>query len=201
MLDAALIAQCADPNLAPAVVEQFVQAAGSDDPLAITVRWGNKTILVPKPATADQALDIVMQHAKMGTVRVGITQLPVGHGVGKNDELDGKLFEPCENLRAGTAMFAKIARIVTRWHGNRTDSQVLPQLFEDAVLAWKNGLFEGQNVFLEKDPGGQTFLAVEPSDQAEVFADEIWHSSARRKVGQQDGAGIRVDLSRIGVAP
>lgn len=201
MFDAALIAQCADPSLTPAIVEQFVEAAGSNDPLAIAVRWGNKAILVPKPTTADQALDIVMQHAGMGVVRVGITQLPVGHGVGSTKELDGMLFEPCENLRAGTAMFAKIARIVTRWYGNPTDSQVLSQLFEDAVLAWKKGVFKGQKVFLEEDPGGQTFLPVEPSDEAEVFADEIRHSSAQRKAGEQEGVGIRVDLSRIGVDP
>ena len=34
MLDAALIKECADPSLKPALIEQFVMAAGSDDPLA-----------------------------------------------------------------------------------------------------------------------------------------------------------------------
>jgi hypothetical protein len=33
MLDAALIKECANPSLKPAIVEQFVQAVGSDDPL------------------------------------------------------------------------------------------------------------------------------------------------------------------------
>ncbi|MDP9838587.1 hypothetical protein J2T09_003359 [Neorhizobium huautlense] len=201
MLDAALIAQCADPSLTPAIVERFVEVAGSDDPLAITVRWGDKTILVPKPTTAEEALGIVRQHAGMATVRVGITQTPVGHGVGRSEELSGKPFDPCENLRAGTAIFAKIARIVTRWYGNPTDSQVLPQLFEDAVLAWKSGVFEGQKVFLEEDPGGQTFLIGGQSEQVELFGDEVRPSSARRKAEVQEGPGIRVDLSRIGVDP
>lgn len=34
MLDAALIKECADPSLKLAIVEQFVTAVGSPDPLA-----------------------------------------------------------------------------------------------------------------------------------------------------------------------
>lgn len=34
MLDAAVIKDCADPSLKPAIVEQFVAAAGSTDPIA-----------------------------------------------------------------------------------------------------------------------------------------------------------------------
>jgi hypothetical protein len=201
MLDAALIAQCADPSLPPAIVERFIETAGSNDPLAVTVRWGDKTILVPKPASADEALDIVRQHAVMATVRVGITQLPVGHGVGEIEQRDGKILNPCDNLRAGTAMFAKIARIVTRWYGNPTDKNVLPQLFEDAVLAWKSGVFEGEKVFLAADPGGQTFVPAAPMEQAEDYRPGDLRSSAHSEVTGHDGAGIRVDLSRIGVGP
>lgn len=201
MLDAALIAQCADPSLTPAIVEQFVEAAGSDDPLAITVRWGDKKILIPKPKTAEEAFDIVRQHAGMATVRVGITQLPVGHGVGEIEQPDGKILEPCENLRAGTAMFAKIARIVTRWYGNPTDRSVLPQLFEDAVLAWRSGVFEGQKVFPAADPGGQTFIATELMEKVEDFRDEDRHTSDHPNAVSHDSADIRVDLSRIGIGP
>lgn len=50
MLDAALIKECADPSLKPALIEQFVMAAGSDDPLAVTVKSGGRLILVPKAA-------------------------------------------------------------------------------------------------------------------------------------------------------
>ncbi|WP_368856740.1 hypothetical protein, partial [Mycobacterium tuberculosis] len=46
MVDAALINECADPALKPAIVEKFVEAAGSEDPLAITVRAGNRVVLV-----------------------------------------------------------------------------------------------------------------------------------------------------------
>lgn len=38
MVDAALIRQCADPTLKPAIVEKFIEHAGSPDPLAVTVR-------------------------------------------------------------------------------------------------------------------------------------------------------------------
>lgn len=201
MLDAALIAQCADPSLTPAIVEQFVEAAGSDDPLATTVRWGDKKILVPKPATPNQALDIIRQHSVMATVRIGITQLPVGHGVGEIEQLDGNILNPCDNLRAGTAMFAKIARIVTRWYGNPTDRNLLPQLFEDSIIAWKSGVFEGEKVFLAADPGGQTFIPAEQMEQAEDFRPRDRRPSAHPDVAAHDGAGIRVDLSRIGVGP
>ncbi|WP_165848777.1 hypothetical protein [Mesorhizobium delmotii] len=37
MIDASLIPQCTAPSLKPAVVEKFIAAAGSPDPLAITV--------------------------------------------------------------------------------------------------------------------------------------------------------------------
>ena len=49
MLDAVLIQQCADPSLKPAIVEQFIAKGGSQDPLTVTVRSGNRVVLVPKP--------------------------------------------------------------------------------------------------------------------------------------------------------
>ncbi|AYD05296.1 conjugal transfer protein TraH [Neorhizobium sp. NCHU2750] len=199
MLDAALIAHCADPSLTPAIVEQFVEAAGSDDPLAITVRWGDKKILLTKPATTEEALEIVRQNAVMATVRVGITQLPVGYGVGKVEQLDGKLLDACDNLRTGTAMFAKIARIVTRWYGNPTDKAVLTQLFDDAVVAWRTGVFRNQKVFSAADPGGQTFLVVEPSEKIDPQHDNARLSPDHPNVGEN--AEIRVDLSHIGIDP
>lgn len=44
MLDVALINQCADPSLKPAIVEQFVEIAGSFDPLAVTVKSDGRLI-------------------------------------------------------------------------------------------------------------------------------------------------------------
>ncbi|TCU05413.1 TraH protein [Rhizobium sullae] len=52
MIDAALIRECADPSLKPAIVEEFVMAAGSDHPFAVTVKSGGRLILVPKAASA-----------------------------------------------------------------------------------------------------------------------------------------------------
>ncbi|MGD9864000.1 MAG: hypothetical protein AB7S99_12390 [Pseudodonghicola sp.] len=57
MVDAAIIKQCADPGLKPAIVEQFIARAGSQDPLAVTVRSGSRMVLVPKPGTPDEAME------------------------------------------------------------------------------------------------------------------------------------------------
>ncbi len=62
MLDAALIKECADPSLKSAIVEQFVVAAGSTDPLAVTVKSGGRLVLVPA-RSADEAMTIVRQYA------------------------------------------------------------------------------------------------------------------------------------------
>ena len=81
MVDAALIKQCADPGLKPAIVERFIERAGSEDPLAITVRSGNRVVLVPKPATPDEAMELIRQHVGRNIVRVGVTQYPAGLGI------------------------------------------------------------------------------------------------------------------------
>ncbi|MBY3211819.1 TraH family protein [Rhizobium laguerreae] len=203
MLDAALIKECADPSLKPAIVEQFVMAAGSDDPLAVTVKSGGRLILVPKAATADEAMAIVRQYAGQAVVRVGLTQFPAGVGVKEPADLKPDLVDPCQNLRKGTAMFAKILRIVAKWYGNPTSNDVFPQIFEDAVYAWKTSEFEGVSVFQAEDPGGAPANQEEPrTDKSE--ADTVdpgtpllpdAEPSDEKKIGT---AGIRVDLSRIG---
>jgi len=38
--------------LTPAIVEQFIAAAGSSDPLAVTVKSGGRLILVPEGENA-----------------------------------------------------------------------------------------------------------------------------------------------------
>ena len=62
MLEAALIKECANSSLKPAIVEQFVQAVGSEDPLAITVKSGGRLILVPRPKTPEEAIEIVREN-------------------------------------------------------------------------------------------------------------------------------------------
>ncbi len=87
MLEAALIKECADPSLKPAIVEQFVQRVGSDDPLAITVKSGGRLILVPKPKTPEEAIEIVRENIGGSIVRVGLTQIPAGIGLKDASEL------------------------------------------------------------------------------------------------------------------
>ncbi|TAV41579.1 conjugal transfer protein TraH (plasmid) [Rhizobium leguminosarum] len=203
MLDATLIKECADPSLKPAIVEHFVMAAGSDDPLAVTVKSGGRLVLVPKAASADEAVAIVRQYAGQAVVRVGLTQFPAGVGVKEPSDLKPDLVDACQNLRKGTAMFAKVLRIVAKWYGNPTSKDVFPQIFEDAVYAWKTGEFEGVSVFQAEDPGGGLANQKEPrADKSEVDvvdAEATLQTEAEpsdeKKIGT---AGIRIDLSRIG---
>lgn len=199
MLDAALIGKCADPYLTPAIVEQFVQAVGSPDPHAITVKSGGRLILIPKAKTPDEAMDVIREHVGRAVVRVGLTQFPAGVGIKDASELKPGLVDACENLKMGTKMFAKILRIVAKWYGDPT-KDVFPQTFEDAVHAWKTGEFEGVGVFQAQDPGG----AVELPQQSEVNSvDEegasVTASDKRTETNDDvDRAGIRIDLSRVG---
>lgn len=200
MVDAVLIKECADPSLKPAIVEQFVAAAGSTDPLTVTVKSGGRLILVPKPSSTDEAMAIIRQHAGRSVVRVGLTQFPAGLGVEDNADLKPELVDPCKNLRTGTAMFAKVLRIVARWYGNPSGDDAFPQIFEDAVYAWKTGEFEGVRVFRAEDPGGSIGV---PQQGKLLSVDE--QEAAVAPPGKQtqgdedvDRAGIRIDLSRIG---
>lgn len=200
-MDTAFIKECADPSLKPAIVEQFVSAVGTGDPLAITVKSGGRLILVPKPKNPDEAMGMIRQYIGQAVVRVGVTQFPAGIGVKDGSELSSDLVEPCENLRKGTAMFAKILRIVTKWYGNPKSAEVFPQIFEDAVYAWNSGQFEGQSVFQAEDPGG---AIPDQKEEAKDAADEPADAApSQREAELPDekeigAAGIRIDLSRIG---
>ncbi|WFU06854.1 TraH family protein (plasmid) [Rhizobium sp. CB3171] len=200
MLDAALIQQCADPSLASTIVEQFVTAAGSSDPLAVTVKSGGRLILIPKATSADEAMAIVRQYVEQAEVRVGMTQFPAGVGVKEAADLTPDLVDACENLRKGTTMFAKVLRIVAKWYGNPKSDDVFRQIFEDALYAWKTGEFEGVRVFQAQDPGA----SIELPQQSEARSmDEppaaVTTPEKRTKVNEDIGqAGIRIDLSRIG---
>lgn len=199
MLDAALIEECADPSLKPALVEQFVQAVGSDDPLAITVKSGGRLILVPRPKTPEEAIKIVRENIAGSIVRVGLTQIPAGIGMKDTSELKADLVDPCANLRMGTAMFAKILRIVAKWYGNPTSEEVFPQLFDDAVHAWRTGKFEGESVFQAEDPGGAVVQRsqVEADDNGKAEDDAPSETPGETPI-KPDDAGIRIDLTRIG---
>lgn len=202
MLDAALIEKCADPSLPPAIVEQFVQAAGSPDPLAITVKSGGRLVLVPQPKSPDEAMEIVRQNVGRAVVRVGLTQFPAGVGITDASELTTDLVDPCENLRMGTTMFSKIMRIVAKWYGNPTESEVLPQIVEDTVHSWETGEFEGESVFRAEDPSTdwkiRDVTRTSENPEHEKVADDVAGEQDKQPAEADTGtAGIRIDLSRI----
>lgn len=203
MLDTALIKECADPSLKPAIVEQFVASAGSTDPLAVTVKSGGRLILVPKAASADEMMAIVRQYAGQAVVRVGLTQFPAGVGIKEASDLKPDLVDVCQNLRKGTAMFAKVLRIVAKWYGNPTSKDVFPQIFEDAIHAWKTGEFEGVSVFQAEDPGTPVEVPRETKGTPveEESAEPKPGEDAPETVQEVGRAGIRIDLSRIGGQP
>ncbi|MBD8689655.1 MULTISPECIES: TraH family protein [unclassified Rhizobium] len=205
MVDAALIKECSDPGLKPAIVEQFIERAGSQDPLEVTVRSGNRVIPVPRPKTAEEALALIRDNLGRNTVRVGITQYPGGLGIMETGQLKPDLVDACENMRMGTALFAKVYRIVTKWYGNPTDRQVLPQVFDDAIIAWQTGYFEGTAVFRAEDPGNVKLPEPKPvhrddADTQDDLPDNESQSEVPAEASASDPnkAGIRIDLSGIG---
>ncbi len=201
MLDAALIKECADPTLSSAIVERFVEAAGSADPLAVTVRQGGRTILTPKAATSEAAIAIVRQYAGSAIVRIGLTQVPAGIGVTDRSDLKPDLFDPCLNLKSGTAIFAKVLRIVAKWYGNPKSSEVEPQILGDAIYAWKMGEFEGVNIFRAPDPGramkSEEPRSTERDGDAGIRPPDSGDSKRSPKSNDFGTAEMRIDLSRI----
>ncbi len=204
MVDAALIQKCADQSLKPAIVERFIKQGGSSDPLAVTVRSGNRVVLVPQAKTAEAAMDIIRRNIGHNTVRVGITQYPAGVGLFDAGQLKPDLVDACDNIRMGTALFAKVYRIVVRWYGNPAE-----EAFEDAIDAWQTGYFEGTAVFRAPDPG-EVRLAMPSEKEAAGENMDVPEDATRSKEDENDAAsdagsdpnkaGIRVDLSGIGVS-
>ncbi|NEK18081.1 TraH family protein [Rhizobium leguminosarum] len=206
MVDAALIQQCADPALKPAIVEQFIERAGSQDSLAVTVRSGNRVVLVPKATNSEEVLALIRDNLGRNTVRVGITQYPAGLGILEAGALKPDLVDSCSNIRMGTALFGKVYRVVAKWYGDSTNKEVLPQVLDDAIVAWQTGNFEGTAVFRAKDPGEEKRTEPEPArrdsadTQAGVFEKEA-DSAAEAAAADANKAGIRIDLSGIGGKP
>lgn len=203
MIEAALIEQCADPGLQPAIVQQFIAEAGSGDPLNVTVRAGSKTFLVPKPKSPDEAVRLVRDHIGKAVVRVGITQYPAGLGATQKLEITADVFDACNNIRLGTALFGRVHRVVAEWYGAPVD-----EVFEDAIEAYRTGYFEGSYVFTADDPGKDVELA---NPDAQAAADEATEAEADRhdanpndelqqRLWAQDPnkANISIDLSGIG---
>lgn len=197
MLEAALIDKCSDPFMKPAMVEAFVRAVGNGNPLSVRVKSGRRLILVPRPATADEALELARKHVGNAVVRVGLTQYPADGGVKHASEM-ARLFDPCDNLRMGTAMFAKILRIVAKWYGSNATSAALPYIFDDAIHAWKTGEFEGTAVFLADDPGAVRAPTVTGGDIDTRADGTLGPAENPPPPVEVNDAGMRVNLSRIG---
>lgn len=192
MVDAAMIQQCAAPGLKPAIVEKFIATAGSADPNAITVRAGGRVVLVPPPKSPDEALELVRRYVGQAIVRVGITQYPAGVGVTDASQLTADLIDACKNIRMGSALFAKVYRIVVKWYGAENDNA-----FEDAIIAWRTGTFEDVAVFSAPDPGPTAAAPPRPDD---AVPRERPPKPPVAQVPESDPnrAGFRVDLSGIG---
>ncbi|CAM5279941.1 hypothetical protein AFEL58S_00203 [Afipia felis] len=195
MVDVALIQQCADPGLKPAIVEKFVATAGSENPLAIMVRAGRRVVLVPPPKSPDEALALVRRYVGQAVVRVGITQYPAGVGVTDASQLTPDLVDACKNIRMGTALFAKVYRIVVKWYGVANDSA-----FEDAVIAWRTGTFEDVAVFSAPDPGPFTPAPSRPGNSASRARPAKPAADPPAPEIDPNRAEIRIDLSGIGGA-
>lgn len=208
MVDAALVHACADPALKPAIVERFLDKVGTTDPLAVSIRNGNRVLLVPQPKTLDEGLTLVRRWVGEAEVRVGITRYPAGFGVKAPSEIGVDLFEPCVNLRLGTALFGKVWRIVVKWYG-----AAVPEAFDDAIMAWRTGTFEGRAVFLEPDPGELDATSRDrkpsvgdhdgrsPTSETPPRAEALGKvpSPAPRRLDEDPRrAGMRIDLTGVG---
>ena len=199
MIDAALIQQCADPRLSVEIVQKFVEEVGAADHLTVTVKSGERTFAVPKPTTAEEALALTQQYVGQAVVRAGLTQYPAGLGVADKSELSIDLFDPCENLRMGTALFGKVYRIVTKWYGSPQ-----PNAFDDAIWAYGTGWFEGERVFYADDPEdvkvAEPNVAEDQEAEGEKSAEaEAGEGPSEPPVKDEDPnkASIRIDLSGI----
>lgn len=200
MIDAELIQQCADPRLNVEIVQQFVEQIGAADHLTITVKQGERVILVPKPETIEQAIATTREWVGQATVRVGLTHYPAGLGITDPSQIGYELFDNCDNLRMGTELFGKVYRIVTKWYGNPR-----PEAFNDAIRAYGTGWFEGEQVFDAEDPA-EVDVATPPRSTDQVEAEESGSVETAESGGPSElpysdedpnRASIRIDLSGI----
>ncbi|WP_374618785.1 conjugal transfer protein TraH [Devosia sp.] len=148
MFDAAFLEQCADPGVKIEIVERFIAAVGTENPLAISITSGNRIILPGLPKTPEEAARLAQRFVGSAVVRAGVTNYPVGVGISDPTEITTDVFDPCTNVRMGTVLFGKVYRIIAHAHG-ADDGAVLG----DALEAWRTGQYEGTYVFAEPDPG------------------------------------------------
>lgn len=195
MIEAALIHQCADPQIEIATVERFIAEAGSDNPLSVTITSGDRIILPQVPQNADDAVRLIQRFVGQATVRVGVTQYPAGYGVTDAKEISTNLVDACQNIRMGSKLFGKVYRIVAHARG-----EAGPGTFREALAAWRTGIFQDAYVFGEADPGPHSDEEdVSPEDPPETIAGS--EPDGVTSLSEQNfdpyAAGIRVDLSTL----
>jgi len=191
MFDPAIIAMCADPDLKPAIIERFIAEAGSTDPFRVIVKVGNRLVPVPEAKTAEKALATAAHYSGKAAVRIGVTQFPADM-VKKDAPATGPdLVDPCHNIRMGTALFARIYRMVLKWYGSER-----PEAVDDAIYAWKTGFFEGRSVFSDHE---LQLDAVGAAPAPEEDTGKRQSGTAENVAEEPDpaNADLRIDLSRI----
>lgn len=129
MFDAAFIEACADRNVPIEIVERFIAAVGNENPLAISITSGNRIILPEPPKTAEEAARLAQRFVGNAVVRAGVTNFPVGVGISDVSEITADLFDACKNIGMGTALFAKVYRVVAHARGTE-DGAVLRDALE-----------------------------------------------------------------------
>lgn len=169
----------------------------------VTVRAGSKTFLVPKAKSPEEAMKLVQEHLGKAVVRVGLTQYPVGIGATDKSQFTADVFDTCNNIKIGTALFARVYRVVTKWYGTPVQ-----EAFEDAIEAYQTGYFDGEYVLTVKDPGESVELATPEADTSMEDASapdtENAGQNSKNELRQQlwaqdpNKADIGVDLSGIG---
>lgn len=200
MIDPELIQMCADPRLEVEIAQQFVAEMNAADHLTVFVSQGNRTILVPKPETIEQAIQTTQEWVGKANVRVGLTQYPAGLGVTEPSQIGYDLFDNCENLRMGTELFGKALRVVTKWYGGPAEPA-----FDDAIHAYRTGWFEGERIFYAEDPGNVEVATPDRSTtQAEASSGGEPDAAPDRGPSEppfsdQDpnSASMRIDLSGV----
>lgn len=190
MFNAAFLEQCADTAVKVEIVERFIAAVGTENPLAISITSGNRVILPDPPRTAEEAARLARRFVGQAVVRAGVTGFPVGVGISEASEITADLFDACKNIRIGTALFGKVYRIVAHARGAENDA-----VLGDALEAWRTGQFEDVYVFAEPDPGAL------PADDQNNAAPEAAPAPADENLtvpepetADPNTAGIRVTL-------
>ncbi len=189
MFDLTFLEDCADPGIKIEIVERFITAVGTENPLAISITSGNRVILPEPPRSPEEGARLAQRFVGNAIVRAGVTGFPVGVGISDASEITADLFDACKNIGMGTALFGKVYRIVARAHGAENGTTL-----RDALEAWRTGEFEEVYVFAEPDPGPLEPVDLDAEIKAAPPPTEEAPALTERETADPNTAGIRVTL-------